>query len=74
MIGVAEENKSVGAPRIGGPYSLVDHFGSAVTQDTYAGKHTLVGPLWGVRANGRYILDLRGVRIFVLKNWIKWPA
>lgn len=42
IVGVAEENKSMGAPRVGGPYSLIDHFGNPVTQDTYAGKHTLV--------------------------------
>ena len=40
--GVAEENKSMGTPRVGGPYSLIDHNGNKVSQDTYAGKHTLV--------------------------------
>ena len=32
----------MGTPRVGGPYNLVDHFGNKVSQDTYAGKHTLV--------------------------------
>jgi protein SCO1/2 len=41
-IGIAEENKSMGTPRVGGPYSLIDHDGKPVTQETYAGKHTLV--------------------------------
>lgn len=49
IVGVAEENKAVGTPRIGGPYSLIDHFGKPVTQDTYAGKHTLVSYVRGNR-------------------------
>ena len=40
--GVAEENKSMGQARVGGPYKLIDFDGKEVTQDTYAGKHTLV--------------------------------
>jgi hypothetical protein len=43
-VGVAEENKAVGTPRVGGPYSLIDHNGNKVTQETYFGKHTLVSP------------------------------
>jgi hypothetical protein len=45
--GVAEENKSMGTPRVGGPYSLIDHNGNKVSQDTYAGKHTLVRTSYG---------------------------
>ena len=39
---IAEENKSIGNPRVGGPYDLIDHDGNNVSQDTYAGAHTLV--------------------------------
>jgi len=42
MEGVAEENKSMGQARVGGPYNLVDFNGKAVSQDTFAGKHALV--------------------------------
>ena len=45
-IGVVEENKSMGTPRVGGPYSLTNHYGEKVTQDTYKGKHTLVSSWW----------------------------
>ena len=69
--GVAEENKSMGTPRVGGPYSLIDHNGNKVSQDTYAGKHTLVRTSYD-RSNKRYTLDSLDVLIFVLKNWIKW--
>jgi protein SCO1 len=43
MAGVAEENKAIGMPSVGGPFKLIDHNGKEVTQETYAGKHTLVG-------------------------------
>jgi hypothetical protein len=69
--GVAEENKSMGVARVGGPYALMNHFGQAVTQDSYAGRHTLVAFLITLN-NFRFILGLRGVRIFVLKSWIRW--
>lgn len=53
MTGIAEENKSVGTPRVGGPYSLTDHHGNKVSQETYAGKHTLVSTLLQNDSNGK---------------------
>lgn len=61
----------MGTPRVGGPYSLTDHYGNKVTQDTYAGKHTLVFASCDMN-DRRYILDSLDVRIFVLRNWIRW--
>ena len=50
---IAEENKSVGNPRVGGPYNLIDHNGNNVTQDTYGGAHTLVSfPILSSRNDG----------------------
>ncbi|BFZ56979.1 Cu-binding protein [Savitreella phatthalungensis] len=37
-----EANKPAGKPRVGGPFSLVDHDGNRVTQDTFKGKYLLV--------------------------------
>jgi hypothetical protein len=69
--GIAEENKSMGTPRVGGPYSLIDHNGNKVSQDTYAGKHTLVRTSYD-RSNKRYTLASLDVLIFALRSWIKW--
>jgi hypothetical protein len=62
----------MGVAKVGGPYSLIDHNGNKVSQDTYAGTHTLVRQCEGGPVNARFILDLRGVLIFVLRNWIRW--
>ena len=62
----------MGTPRVGGPFSLIDHNGNKVTQDTYAGKHTLVCT-FSEQSNDRYTLDSLDVLIFVQRNWIKWP-
>lgn len=37
-----EANKPAGKPRIGGPFSLVDHNGRRVTQDDFKGKYLLL--------------------------------
>lgn len=37
-----EANKPAGKPRIGGPFSLIDHDGRRVTQDDFKGKYLLL--------------------------------
>ncbi|KAF2773980.1 SCO1 protein [Teratosphaeria nubilosa] len=39
---IAEANKGIGKPLVGGPFTLTDHHGHRVTQDLLKGKYSLV--------------------------------
>ena len=39
---VAEATKGVGRPKVGGPFTLVDHNGNAITNEDLKGKYSLV--------------------------------
>jgi protein SCO1/2 len=45
---VANATKGIGKPKVGGPFSLVDHNGRPFTQEDLLGKYTLVSddPGW----------------------------
>ena len=39
---IAEATKGVGRPKVGGPFSLMDHDGKTVTNEDLKGKYSLV--------------------------------
>ena len=38
----AEATKGVGRPKVGGPFSLIDHDGNTITDEDLKGKYSLV--------------------------------
>ena len=39
---IAEQNKGIGRPRVGGAFELVDMFGKKVTAEDFKGRYLLV--------------------------------
>jgi protein SCO1/2 len=37
-----KQNEGYGKPKVGGPFRLVDHFGTIVTEKTFSGTYTLI--------------------------------
>lgn len=42
---IAEANKGVGKPKVGGPFELIDHNGKPFSSEMLKGKYSLVGRL-----------------------------
>jgi protein SCO1/2 len=40
---IAEQTKGMGRPKVGGPFSLLDHNGNRYTSEDLKGKYALVG-------------------------------
>jgi protein SCO1/2 len=43
---IAEANKGIGRPKVGGPFELVDQDGKPFTSEMMKGKYSLVIPPW----------------------------
>jgi protein SCO1/2 len=39
---IANATKGIGKPKVGGPFSLIDHNGKPFTQEDFMGKYALV--------------------------------
>lgn len=47
---IADQTKGMGRPKVGGPFTLVDHDGRTVTEKDFMGKYSLVSAdcSWGL--------------------------
>lgn len=87
---IAEANKAIGKPKVGGAFKLVDHNGNPYTDSDMKGRYSLVRTAGWIKSSlalhqsllwlTRAVSSLRSTSVsltaptFARRNSIKWPT